>query len=107
LACRLSAIVASGYGACEPRVLELASGTGCHVDHFAHALPDLTFHPTEYIPEDAAPGADLGRVGTFDGPESADPILSTIDRHGANAHSNVQPAVPLDGSTPFTAWCVV
>ena len=47
-------------------VLEVASGTGEHVAHFASALPDLEFQPTEYEAERRASvdawAAGLGNV---------------------------------------------
>jgi hypothetical protein len=88
----------------EQLVLEVASGTGCHVEHFAPAFPHLTFHPTEYVPDEAsAPeGTDLGRIGTYEGSQ----ILATIDAHGAKQNKNVQPAAALDAASPFAKWPV-
>ena len=37
-------------------VLEIGSGTGQHVAHFAKALPALTFQPREYEAVDRSPG---------------------------------------------------
>ena len=42
------------------RVLEIASGTGQHVCHFAAALPDLFWQPTE--PDDASREAMVRRI---------------------------------------------
>ena len=69
--------------------LELASGTGAHVEVFAPAFPGLKWHPSEYIPsEDVAAG-----------------ILGTIDKHGADLHpANVERAVGIDASLEFAAW---
>ncbi|MCW3473808.1 class I SAM-dependent methyltransferase [Limobrevibacterium gyesilva] len=66
-------------------VLEVASGSGEHVAHFARQLPDLTFHPSDPDPDRRA----------------------SIDAWVADAGvANVRPAVALDaaaGSWPVTA----
>lgn len=60
-------------------VLEVASGTGEHVIHFAHRFPDLVWQPSDYsgvaLPSIAAWVAEAGVT-------------------------NVQPAVQLDASLP-------
>jgi len=102
---KLKEILGEPAAECKPLVLEIASGTGCHVEVFAPALPRMTFYPTEYIPEqNAGDDVDIGRIGTFGGPPSSDPILSTINKHGSAAHPNVVEAAPLDAGTPFTNW---
>jgi hypothetical protein len=56
-------------------VLELASGSGEHVVHFAAALPELTFQPSD--PDAAA--------------------LASIDAWAASRHlANIRPALALD-----------
>ena len=57
------------------RVLEIASGTGQHVVHFAAALPDSTWQPTD---RDAA---DLAQIEA---------------RRAASGLSNILPAAQLD-----------
>jgi SAM-dependent methyltransferase len=64
-------------------VLEFASGTGEHVVHFAQALPQLTFQPSD--PNDSARA-------------SIDDWANTLGL------SNVRPALPLDASA--RAWPV-
>jgi SAM-dependent methyltransferase len=64
-------------------VLELASGTGQHVVHFAQALPSLTFQPSD--PDGSARA-------------SIDDWARTLGL------SNVRPALPLDASAG--AWPV-
>jgi len=58
-------------------VLEVASGSGEHVVHFAHAFPDLLFQPSDPAP-DARASIDAWRT--------------------APALCNVQPAVALDAT---------
>lgn len=57
------------------RILEIASGSGEHVVHFAAALPDLTFQPST--------------------PDAAE--RASVDAHARESHlSNVLPALDLD-----------
>jgi len=67
-------------------VLEIGSGSGCHAEFFATALPKLQWQPTEFVPptEIAA--------------------LKDIDIVGAKALPNVQPALALDASAPWEEW---
>jgi hypothetical protein len=62
-------------------VLEVASGSGEHIAHFAQALPDLTFQPSD---PDAAARASI------------DDWTATLDL------SNVRPALDLDAASD--AW---
>ena len=78
--------------------LEIASGTGAHLEHFAPNFPSLQWQPSEYVE---------ARVQTIGGVERAvDERLQMIDAHGAGAN-NVRPAVDLDVSLPFTSWPAV
>ena len=45
----------------QARVLEIASGTGQHVAHFAAALPDLSFQPTELEADELRRCASLSK----------------------------------------------
>ena len=79
--------------------LEIASGTGAHLEHFAPNFQKLTWQPSEYVE---------ARVQTIGGVERAvDERLLMIDAHGTNALQNVRPAVDLDVSLPFTSWPAV
>ena len=79
--------------------LEIASGTGAHLEHFAPNFPSLQWQPSEYVE---------ARVQTIGGVERAvDERLLMIDAHGAKALKNVRPAVDLDVSLPFTSWPAV
>ena len=79
--------------------LEIASGTGAHLEHFAPNFPRLQWQPSEYVE---------ARVQTIGGVERAvDERLLMIDAHGAKALKNVRPAVDLDVSLPFTSWPAV
>ena len=60
-------------------VLEVASGSGEHVVHYAEALPDLTFQPSD--PDETA--------------------RASIDAWAAD-HANVRPALALDAAA--SAW---
>ena len=70
------------------RVLEVASGSGQHVAHFAAHLPQLTFQPTDIEPDH----------------------LASIDAWCADL-ANVQPALHLDVMAPWPVdqadgvWC--
>ncbi|CAN0333136.1 unnamed protein product [Ectocarpus sp. 12 AP-2014] len=67
-----------------PHLLEVASGTGCHVEAFAHHLPACwTYQPTEY---------DQTRI-----PD----ILATIKE---GKHSNIHPPVVLDVCSDPSTW---
>ncbi|CBJ49165.1 conserved unknown protein [Ectocarpus siliculosus] len=67
-----------------PHLLEVASGTGCHVEAFAGHLPAFwTYQPTEY---------DQTRI-----PD----ILATIEE---GKHSNIRPPVVLDVCSDPSTW---
>ena len=103
---KLKEILKEQAAGCKPLALEIASGTGCHVELYAPALQRMTWYPTEYIPpqQEGSVGEDIGRIGTFGGPATSDPILSTINKHGSEANPNVEAAAPLDAALPFTQW---
>ncbi len=63
----------------EGLVLEVASGSGEHVVHFAAALPRLVFQPSD---------------------PSSDARASIDDWAGASGLANVRPAVALDATAP-------
>eukprot|EP00416_Gambierdiscus_australes_P033563 CAMPEP_0171110986 /NCGR_PEP_ID=MMETSP0766_2-20121228/73253_1 /TAXON_ID=439317 /ORGANISM="Gambierdiscus australes, Strain CAWD 149" /LENGTH=233 /DNA_ID=CAMNT_0011572917 /DNA_START=29 /DNA_END=730 /DNA_ORIENTATION=+ len=65
--------------------LEIASGTGAHVEVFAPGLPEVTWQPSEYVTQ---------------GSEQ----LATIDAHGCQRFTNVRRAVALDASAPWEEW---
>eukprot|EP00904_Undaria_pinnatifida_P001551 jgi/Undpi1/11397/HiC_scaffold_30.g13694.m1 len=64
-------------------MLDIASGTGCHVEAFAKALPGWTFQPSEY---------DKAQI-----PE----IATTIEKCGS---SNILPPVLLDVRSDPASW---
>jgi hypothetical protein len=84
--------------------LEVASGTGAHLEFFAPAFPSLTFQPSEYVPDEAAPEDEQwsrhGKIGNRAGRDE----LACLDSHGCKRFTNVLPAVPLDLSVPWAAW---
>jgi hypothetical protein len=79
----------------EGLALEVASGTGAHVEIFAPAFPLVRFQPTEF---DSSLGAEVGKIGTFEGSQLAiiDGFTSKLD--------NVNRAAHLDVSAPFEQW---
>eukprot|EP00040_Diaphanoeca_grandis_P041036 m.262420 g.262420 ORF g.262420 m.262420 type:complete len:269 (-) comp45539_c0_seq1:149-955(-) len=88
----------------EGLALEIASGTGAHIEVFAPAFPKLTFQPSEYVPRDnenmASKPEIHGKIGNREGLQE----LECLDLHGHKTHSNVLPAVALDASLPLTNW---
>ncbi|KAM3623691.1 uncharacterized protein V6R79_014515 [Siganus canaliculatus] len=63
--------------------LEISSGTGQHVTHFAQALPNITWQPSEYDSQS----------------------LSSIEAYRAHYQlHNVMPAIHLDASLPHQYW---
>ena len=60
-------------------VLELASGSGEHVVHFAEALPALDWQPSDL---------------------SAEALASIDARAAASGLGNIRPAIPLDATIP-------
>ncbi|XP_054263196.1 methyltransferase-like 26 [Macrosteles quadrilineatus] len=72
-----------GVGGQPPMFLEVASGTGQHISHFAPHFPHVTFQPTEY---------DLG-------------LLSSIDAFRNHLKiSNMKKAARLDVTTSPDTW---
>ena len=85
--------LASGYA------LEVASGTGAHLEVLAPAFPNMTFQPSEYIADDAT--ADVGKIGSREGAEE----LVAINSVGKQ-FPNILPAIGLDASLPFSSWSI-
>jgi len=65
------------------KILEIASGTGQHVTHFAKAFPHITWQPTEYDPS------------------NLQSIQAYIDHEGL---SNVKSPVVVDITKPIDEW---
>ncbi|XP_014473706.1 PREDICTED: UPF0585 protein C16orf13 homolog A [Dinoponera quadriceps] len=62
-------------------LLEISSGSGQHVAHFAPHFPQVTFYPSEYDPY----------------------LLGSIAAH-ANGYSNIRKPVLIDVTTDFRLW---
>jgi len=73
-------VLQSQLGEAPGRILEIASGTGEHVAHFAAALPHFDFQPSDIAPERRA----------------------SIDTH-AQGLANIRPAIALDTTTDWTS----
>ncbi|CAL8332433.1 unnamed protein product [Merluccius merluccius] len=68
------------------RALEVSSGTGQHVAHFARALPNVTWQPSEYDRQS----------------------LASIDAYRSHYHlDNVKPPIHVDASLPCETWGAV
>jgi SAM-dependent methyltransferase len=61
--------------------LEISSGSGQHVAHFAPHFPHVTFYPSEYEPH----------------------LLASINAH-ANGYSNIKKSMLIDITTDFSLW---
>jgi len=70
----------------EGLALEIASGSGAHVEEFAPAFPKLKWQPSEYVVHDRSS------------------VLASIDDVGNKSLPNVMPAVALDASKPWNEW---
>eukprot|EP00811_Abedinium_folium_P004997 NODE_14602_length_1098_cov_5.739444.p2 GENE.NODE_14602_length_1098_cov_5.739444~~NODE_14602_length_1098_cov_5.739444.p2 ORF type:complete len:255 (+),score=76.08 NODE_14602_length_1098_cov_5.739444:69-767(+) len=80
------------------RALEVASGTGAHIELFAPVFTSLKWQPSEYCPPHAR--AEVGKIGDVGGLSE----LEALDVVGCKTHPNVLPAVALDASKPWEAW---
>ncbi|VDK65855.1 unnamed protein product [Anisakis simplex] len=67
------------------KVLEISSGTGRHVEHFARHFPHAVFQPTEI---------------------DADSVNSLNATLANNQLSNIKQPLILDASKPFDTWCL-
>lgn len=83
---------ATGYA------LEVASGSGAHMEVYAAGLPGIQWLPSEYCPLDA----DLPALGT--GRRGGHSKLEALNTVGCDVFPNVSPAVALDASLPFEQW---
>ena len=81
--------------------LEIASGTGCHVEYFAKAMPSVLFQPSEYVPASIVDDASVGRIGSR-GKFSVLDALNLV----ASRFENVLKAVAIDVSRPLESWPV-
>ncbi|XP_030208269.1 methyltransferase-like 26 [Gadus morhua] len=80
-------ILAVLRGCVDPRgplqALEVSSGTGQHVAHFARALPHITWQPSEYDHQS----------------------LASIEAYRTHYQlDGVKPAIHLDASSPWDSW---
>mmetsp|Transcript_113911 Transcript_113911/g.207228 ORF Transcript_113911/g.207228 Transcript_113911/m.207228 type:complete len:250 (+) Transcript_113911:40-789(+) len=84
--------------------LEIASGTGAHLEVYAPAFPRLSFQPSEYIPEkSAAPEEQWSKHGKI-GLRLDTDELANIDARGCSIFPNVKQAVALDLTWPWDKW---
>ncbi|KAG8459945.1 hypothetical protein KFE25_010994 [Diacronema lutheri] len=88
-----------GFGELVGPALEVASGTGAHIEVLAPAFTSLTWLPTEYV--SGQPSAPAFAGAAFDESMRA---LETIDLYGSSRFANVRPAAALDASLPFEQW---
>ena len=84
------------------RALEVASGTGAHIEHLAALFPTTTFQPSELCPPDwgARGPAHFGAIGDA-GANRLEALDACLAQFG-----NVRPAIPIDAATPFAEWGV-
>lgn len=81
--------------------LEVASGTGAHIELIAAAFPGIAWQPSEYLPDaPGVAGVDVGKIGS----RGTFTELQCLDSHGVEKLANVRPAVALDVSTPYASW---
>jgi hypothetical protein len=81
--------------------LEIATGTGAHMEVIAPAFPRLAYQPSEYVPEEQAPPTEQwskhGKHGLRRGLDE----LANIDEHGCKVFNNCLPAVAVDLLKPW------
>ena len=74
---------ADGGAPQQQHALEIASGSGAHVEVFAPAFPSVRWWPTDYV---------------------GDSELKALDEVGRDAHPNVETAACLDAASPWAEW---
>jgi hypothetical protein len=82
-----------GFGLDAGPALEIGSGTGAHIELFAERFP-------QHISPQAVDDVAVTKT-PFDESRRS---MEIIDSYGCVRHSNVLPAVALDGSQPFSEW---
>ena len=83
----------------QQKALEIASGTGAHLEVFAPAFKNVIWQPSEYVPELST--VDVGKIGNRGGKEE----LEVIDSVGCKFFpDNVLPAIALNAATPADQW---
>eukprot|EP00930_Biecheleria_cincta_P089236 TRINITY_DN78518_c0_g1_i1.p1 TRINITY_DN78518_c0_g1~~TRINITY_DN78518_c0_g1_i1.p1 ORF type:complete len:255 (-),score=29.97 TRINITY_DN78518_c0_g1_i1:24-752(-) len=84
--------------------LEIASGTGAHMEVYAPAFPRLCFQPSEYIPKETVEleqqWPKYGKIGLT---RHVDELVN-IDAHCSEVFANVRRAVALDMLWPWESW---